>query len=219
MLPGADLLGRLGLQLGQVVGESIPGGQHGVRDLLVRRRRDLLARLGRESFDLADALREARVEHVLVGAAGAEGVDLPAHALDDETRRHQAPLDARLHRRDHLVDRGAEAREPRDVVRRVARVEERVHVQHEVGQRHLHAVELIERVVVEQERLAIDVDLQEPVEHLRGEALARRLRLGRVGAEHAQVVARELGLLLGEGDREVVEALVVGADAVALEHA
>jgi len=40
-----------------------------------------------------------------------------------------------------------------------------VHVQHEVGRRHLHAVELVQRVVVELERLATDDNLQEPVAH------------------------------------------------------
>ncbi len=59
MLPGADFLAGLRLQLGQVLGEPLPGRQHGVLDLLMRRRRELFARFGREPLDLADALHEA----------------------------------------------------------------------------------------------------------------------------------------------------------------
>ncbi len=159
-------------------------------------------------------------QHVLVGAAVAERLDLPAHALDDEARRHDAALGARRHRRDHLVDRGAEAREARDVVLGVARVVERMDVQHEVGQRHLHAVELIQRVVVELERLAVDDDLQEPVEHLGREALIRRLLTrARSCAACADSFAPNSASRSRELDREVVELLVVAADAIRLEHA
>ncbi|MBS1106874.1 MAG: hypothetical protein H6Q91_2376 [Deltaproteobacteria bacterium] len=218
VLPGAHVLGRLRLQLGQVLGELLPRGQHDDLDLLAYRLRELIARLGREPLDGADALRERGQQHILVGAPFAERLDLSAHAQGDEARRHDAARGARAHRRDHLVDRGAEAREARDVILGVARVVERMDVQHEVGKRHLHAVELIQRIVVELERLAVHDVLQEPVENRGREALFRRLRRRRVAAQCPQVGSRRLGFPLHELDREVVELPVVAADPIRLEH-
>ena len=215
--PGADGLGGLDPQFGQEAGEALPGGKHRLLDLGARAGQQLLAlRIG-EAVESFEASRELRRQRVRIGPAREEACDVLCHAVEDDPRWHDAAPGPEAAGRDHLIDRRADLGQTCHVIPCIPPVVDLVDVQQEVGEIRLYPAERVEREVVESEWLAVHLDLQEPIEHLRGEALRGSLALDRVLAERAEVVSQALGLGQREVDREIVEAAVVPADAPGLE--
>ena len=215
--PRADGFGRLLRQLGQEPGEALPRGQHRPLDFRSRAGQQFLALGIGEAVEGLDAARELHRQRVRVGPAFEERRDVVRHAFEDDRRWHHAAPGAEAAGLDDLIDRRADLGEPCHVVARIPGVVDLVDIQQEVGKLCLHAAERVQREVVEPVGLAIHLDLQEPFEHLRREPLLGSLVLDRILAERAQAVSQALRLGQRELDREIVEIVIVPADAPRLE--
>jgi len=219
VLPRPRLVGGDFIECGERGGEPAPRRQHRPLDLLARRGGELLALARRHVGDRGEARLESGDEHVLRGIGRQERLHVGAHPPQHEARRREIPLRPLAHRRDHLIDRHAEARQPLHVVPGVPRVVHLVHVEHEVGQLAVDAVELVQRVVVEEVRLAVGANGQEPVEHVARQALRWAELRPRIAAQDLQVAAHPSRLLELELQREVVEVVVVEVEPPRLEQA
>ena len=232
---GAQAVGVVGVAVGQLPDAVVAGGalqlafeeadqlavgrQHAALDRLRTTRGQRLLVGRRELGQGIDLGGEVLVQRVLERRLAGEGPHLGEHALDHEARRHDPVLLAQRKPVEHLVELATDLAEPREIVLGAAPVGDAVLVDEEVGRVVLHPPELVHRVVVKAELLAVELVLDVHREHARGQPLRRRLRGEVVGFEVREVAVPEREVALRLGDRLIVEMGVVAAVAELLGDA
>ncbi len=201
--PDAMVAGGFGQQ-GVVVGDELAVGRvhlAGDRRLDPGEQRLALAVGQGAGRQLVELLDEGGVEDVFLRRRAGEGAHLGQHLLDHEGRRQDAGLLARMQAFHHLGDHRRGLGQARDVVLGFAGRGHRMLGGEEGREVALHAEQLVERVVVQRELLALLLDGEEIFQDVVGQPAAFVQCGAVVLAQGGQVVAK-LGLqlaLAGQG--------------------
>lgn len=217
-LPDARLVRRAREEPAERLRESAVGGLHHVRDRRAPLRQQRVPRARAEVRDPAEIALEVGVEGGLLDRPVADLLAVLDHGHEDEARRQDAAVRAEADALDELVERRTEGLETGDVAARVARVLDLVDVHHEVWQRRLPALELLDRIAVEPEAPAVLQRLEQPREDVGREPLFGRLGVPVVAAQSRQEPVDLVGEAIGRFDREILELVGVEVQAVGLEH-
>ena len=134
---------------------------------------------------------------MLGGRHGNECTHLLQHLVHRKARRQDAALLTQFQGFDQPRKFLREPGQTQDVVARVLRMADLMRGKHEAGQITLHPEQLVDRVVVIDETLALDLILQIPVQHVVAQLLVICQGIAVVVFQHFQRIPHQLGLRLG----------------------
>ncbi len=124
---------------------------------------------------------------MLLRRLGNEALHLHQHLFHREARREDVLGLAQLQALGQLGKFAREQVQARDITLRLGLALHLMHLHHELRQRALHAVQLVDREVVELVRLAVGLDLQEVRQHVVGQLAFTIEPIAIVALERSQV--------------------------------